>query len=720
MKRQLTSIMLFSALLVGGASTFVSCTDHESDSAYNTSISLADAIKQQAKALDDLTRDMEDKLATKLDKNDPDYLALDGRIKANKQVLDAWKNSAVGELAGYANLDAAIRASQAYTDLDGKYDDLLVKIQGEDGKGGLVGEIEALRSKQSKDAEALTKALNNKFNSLSGTVTSLKDAQAKVNQAYADALDYLINHNLNSIAINATENPVLGYYNAAFIGSQLNLASSFYGTAAQTNQDWGITKGELLNTGNAGHIYVSLNPTELDPNDVVGLKLVDSQGNEAKGFELGNLENTSRVLTYGVTKAVEPSANGFYAIPVKATDPANDDFSLNKGELKEAAKNILAKLQHPSQTNLQVSQIATTLYRSINNKLKAYTVKAEYYLYDPAKPEGERLVKKSQVAPAYNMAAFAVKPLSYNFLKNNEKLNNLDLPSFPTLQSRINFNDYKFNWTPIEGLTDIETSVTLKGMPDINSIKVNGTVPAPTVDASAMIIGKETVKGTVNSDGNVVFDWGTLGAKADVTIGDINVSGLGVTYNKTDQTYDITIPMADFNRIIDDINRQVGNMIGNVNGIVDKVNGYAETIDGKYIAGINKLITKFENVLKKSNALLQPAMFYLTSDNNWNQLARVKEGASYLKLEGGKASTVFVATSYTAELLAPAYKKCISVTNKPSGATVTGVNLDKVVNGDVQKIGFEADKEGVYELTYKAVDYSGIEASKKFYVKVVK
>ncbi len=40
MKRQLTSILLFSALLVGGASTFVSCTDHESDSAYDTSVSL--------------------------------------------------------------------------------------------------------------------------------------------------------------------------------------------------------------------------------------------------------------------------------------------------------------------------------------------------------------------------------------------------------------------------------------------------------------------------------------------------------------------------------------------------------------------------------------------------------------------------------------------------------------------------------------------------------
>lgn len=712
MKRQLTSILLFSALLVGGASTFVSCTDHESDSAYNTSISLADAIAKQKTALETADGLLQQQIdALKENKADANKLAaLEGRVAANEAALGIINKPSVAELAQFATLDAAIRGSQAYVEL--------ADIIGDEDHG-LIHEIEALRQKQAADAEALTNALNEKLGELNTTVGNLKDAQAKVNQAYADALDYLINHNLNSIAINATENPVLGYYNAAFLGSQLNLASSFYGTAAQTNQDWGITKGELLNTGNAGHIYVSLNPTELDPNDVVGLKLVDSQGNEAKGFELEDLENTSRVLTYGVTKAVEPSANGFYAIPVKATDPANDDFSLNKGELKEAAKNILEKLQHPSQTNLQVSQIATTLYRSINNKLKAYTVKAEYYLYDPSKPEDERLVKKSQVAPAYNMAAFAVKPLSYNFLKDNEKLNNLDLPSFPTLQSRINFNDYKFNWTPIEGLTDIETSVTLKGMPDINTIKVNGTVPAPTVDATAMIIGTETVKGTVK-DGKVIFDWGTLGATADVKIGDINVSGLGVTYNKTDQTYDITIPMADFNRIIDDINRQVGNMIGNVNGIVDKVNGYAETIDGKYIAGINKLITKFENVLKKSNALLQPAMFYLTSDNNWNQLARVAEGASYLKLEGGKASTVFVATSYTAELLAPAYKKCISVTNTPSGATVTGVNLGKVVNGDVQKIGFEADKEGVYELTYKAVDYSGVEASKKFYVKVVK
>lgn len=707
MKRQLTSILLFSALLVGGASTFVSCTDHESDSAYNTSISLADAIAKQKAELTKLNSELETK-------HDTDKKALEKRIKANEKALN---NGALSELGQYATLDLAIQQTMFYTE---EFKDVKEDIMA----------LEEFRKKYPEEAQMVTDELEKKFKALNKTVTDEAKAQEELNKAYNTAFDYLINKNLQNIAINATENPVLGYYNAAFLGSKLNLVSSFYGTAAQKNQGWGIEKNELLNNGDAGKIYITLNPNEIDPDCITDLKLVDSQGNEAKGFKLGDeegnlIKTTSKVLTYGFTKAA--SANGFYEVPVRATDPANDDFSLNKGELKEAAKNILAKLQHPSQTNLQVSQIATTLYRSINNQLKAYTVKASYVLYDPTQPVEKRFVVKSQVAPTYDMAAFAVKPLSYNFLKDNEKLNNLDLPSFPTLQSRINFNDYKFNWTPIAGMGTMKTSITLKGMPDLDNIQIDGNVVVPVPGVGVSFAG-QIVEGVLDpATGKVTVDLSNLSPNVQVTFKDgqdkvkINKDNFKITIPQDkEQSYDVEIPMDEFNKIIDNINSQVGNMIGNVNGIVDKVNGYVETIDGKYIAGINKLITKFENVLKKSNALLQPAMFYLTSDNNWNQLARVAEGASYLKLEGGKASTVFVATSYTAELLAPAYKKCISVTNKPSGATVTGVNLGKVVNGDVQKIGFEADKEGVYELTYKAVDYSGVEASKKFYVKVVK
>lgn len=59
MKRQVTSILLFSALLVGGASTFVSCTDHESDAAYEVTGTVADQVKKQATELENLVTKLE-------------------------------------------------------------------------------------------------------------------------------------------------------------------------------------------------------------------------------------------------------------------------------------------------------------------------------------------------------------------------------------------------------------------------------------------------------------------------------------------------------------------------------------------------------------------------------------------------------------------------------------------------------------------------------------
>ena len=423
MKRQLTSILLFSALLVGGASTFVSCTDHESDSAYNTSISLADAIAKQKSDLTDLNLWL-----GKLKEENPSLAkAIDARIEANWKAMDKGAISALGQ---YATLDAAIQGSQVYKDLNKKVDDH-------------IRAIEDLRKKDEKAAKQFTEDLNKRLEMIEGSVSDEAEARKKVQAVYDQAFDYLVNKNLTSIAINATENPVLGYYNAAFLGSKLNLVSSFYGTAAQKNQGWGIKQNELLNNGDAGKIYITLNPNEIDPECITDLKLVDSQGNEAKGFKLGDIQTTDRVLTYGFTKAA--SANGFYEVPVLATDPANDDFSLNKGELKEAAKNVIAKLQNPKESNLNLSQIATTLYRSVNNQLKAYTVKATYYLYDPTvtNEDGTKgaLVEKHQVAPTYDMAAFAVKPLSFNTLKGNQSLKNLGLAldkyMLPTLSDKL-------------------------------------------------------------------------------------------------------------------------------------------------------------------------------------------------------------------------------------------------------------------------------------------
>lgn len=675
MKRQLTSILLFSALLVGGASTFVSCTDHESDSAYNTSISLADAIAKEKQALIEITN----KLETKAD-HAADKAALEARINENRRLIDA-----LGEKFGdYANLDAAVAASKAYTD---------EKVT--EAKDVLNQKIEQLRGEDESAREQLKAALMEKITANGEAISNEADARKQLQDNYDMAFDFLINKNLNSIAINATENPVLGYYNAAFIGSQLNLVSSFYGTAAQTKQDWGIAQGALLNDGNAGEIYVSLNPTEIDPRCITSLKLVDSQGNEAKGFELGQLQNTSRVLTYGFTKAAaEVSANGFYAIPVKAVDPANDDFSLNKGELKEAAKNVIAKLQNPKKSSLNLSQIATALYSSVNNKLKAYTVKAEYYLWNP---ETMELVKKSAVAPTYNMAAFAVKPLSFNTLKDNQSLKNLGLAldkyMIPTLSDKLG----KF-------MDALDVQV------ELSEDKKNLNVYTIVALADVTVQYDEATKKAWFEKNGAPIDGSEIKNVTEVEkITSTNLEGGHVQNVYKIKTTDSTI--AD---VVAELNEQLNTKLQPVK---DAIKNAATKWDNA-ITPVNNLLKKINANIGNVNELLQPTLLYKsTKTNTWNVLSTLK-GTRGTRMTG-TGSTVLVATSWTGELLAPAYKKSVYV--KESGADVTlmdGTSAKTPFSGSVQKVLFTAKDKGNYTVVYKAVDYSGVETTKEYNITV--
>lgn len=678
MKRQLTSILLFSALLVGGASTFVSCTDHESDSAYNTSISLADAIAKQKAELTDLNNE----LAKKVDKTTDavDKQKLSDRITANEKALG---EGALAELGKFASLDLAIQQSRFYT---------------EEFKGvkDQIKALEEFRKNYPDKAEDITKDLEDKFKTLDKKVSDEAEAQEALNEAYNTAFDYLINKNLQNIAINATENPVLGYYNAAFLGSKLNLVSSFYGTAAQTSQDWGIEKNDFLNNGDAGKIYITLNPNEIDPKCITDLKLVDSQGNEAKGFKLGDIQTTDKVLTYGFTKAA--SANGFYEVPVLATDPANDDFSLNKGELKEAAKNIIAKLQNPKKSNLNLSQIATTLYRSVNNQLKAYTVKASYVLYDPTQPVEKRFVVKSQVAPTYDMAAFAVNPLSFNTLKDNQSLKNLGLAldkyMIPTLSDKLgkfmDALDVKVELSEDKQNLNVYTIVALA---DVTVKYDEATKKAWFVKNGAPIAGSE-IKNVTEVE----------------LITSTNLEGGHVQNVYKIKTTDSTI--AD---VVAELNKQLNTKLQPVKDAIQN----AATKWDNAITPVNNLLKKINANIGNVNELLQPTMLYKNSNTGyWNTLSTLK-GKLGTRMTG-TGSTVLVATSWTGELLAPAYKKSVYV--KESGADVTlmdGKTSAKTpFSGSVQKVLFTAKDKGNYTVVYKAVDYSGVETTKEYNITV--
>lgn len=658
MKRQLTSILLFSALLVGGASTFVSCTDHESDSAYDTSVSQIAKLTELNKWLGELKE------------TNPDLAsAIDARIQANMDVIKD------GVYADKERFEAAIQGSEAYKNLKGD-------VEGVDSR---VSALERLRLTDSIAAKKITDALNHRLDSVSGSLNS--------------ALNTLLEQKLDGITVNATENPVTGYWNASFTGLNLKLASSFYGVAAEGNEDWDVKANQVLGKGgNAGYLYVSLNPTEIDPS-LVKVELVNSQGEPAKGFKLGDIDNTDKVLTFG-TKAASVSANGFYQVPVIASDPQNDGVEFDKGALAAAAKNALNELKNPKSNDLDLSLIASALYKNIP-VLTAYGVKAEYYLYNPDTKNLELKKTVKHAVSDYDIAAFAVKPVSYNFLKDNatlDKLSDWAVENFrlPSLSSKLD--------KVIDAL-NVEISYDKADEFYTYSVITPNGLYCQQDGNDVVIFGQGT-----NLDNGQIVD-GELYRIKNATVEKkfLSTGGSAVEFVFVIKTKDSTI--AD---LLASANKQIAGKLQPIKNVLSNVNAKWENV----IAKVNPLLSKVASKIGSANKLLQPTILYVDQNGNPNTLSTIggRLGTRFV----GTGATTLYPTSWTAELLAPAYKKSISVLEK--GATVTltnGKSAAEPFDGSVNKVIFNAEKAGTYTIVYKAIDYSGVEVEKTFNVNVV-
>ena len=658
MKRQLTSILLFSALLVGGASTFVSCTDHESDSAYDTSVSQIAKLTELNKWLGELKE------------TNPDLAsAIDARIKANMNVIKD------GVFADTARVNAAIQGSQAYKNLKGQVD----------GVDARVSALERLRLTDSIAAKKITDALDHRLDSVSGSLSN--------------ALNILLEQKLDGITVNATENPVTGYWNASFTGLNLKLASSFYGVAAEGNEDWDVKANQVLGKGgNAGYLYVSLNPTEIDPS-LVKVELVNSQGEPAKGFKLGDIDNTDKVLTFG-TKAATVSANGFYQVPVIASDPQNDGVEFDKGALAAAAKNVLNELRNPKSNDLDLSLIASALYKNIP-VLTAYGVKAEYYLYNPDTKNLELKKTVKHAVSDYDIAAFAVKPVSFNFLKDNATLDKLSgwavenfrLPSLSSkLDKVIDALNVEISYDKADEFYTYSV-ITPNGLfcqQDGNDVVIYGQGTdlnnGQLIDGELYRIKNATVEKKFISTGGTAYEFVFVIKTKDSTIADLLASA----------------------------NKQIAGKLQPIKDVLSKTGSKWENV----IAKVNPLLQKVSSKIGSANKLLQPTILYVDQNGNPNTLSTIggRLGTRFV----GTGATTLYPTSWTAELLAPAYKKSISVLEK--GATVTltnGKSAAEPFDGSINKVIFNAEKAGTYTIVYKAIDYSGVEVEKTFNVNVV-
>ena len=737
MKRQLTSILLFSALLMGGASTFVSCTDHESDAAYNTSISIADAVTKQIDALKRANQLLQDDINALKNgdvKNNKNKIAvLEGQVAANTAAIAGLTTTTSTLTQQYTQLDT--RLQESIGTLNGKadktdLDELKATVNGITGSlpdklqeldqaiqdiAGLRTDVNNANNKadELKDRlDSLTDELNRKLGTLDEDINTLGEAingingqlstmQGQLDNIVKDvanlksAIADILNKGVTGIEIQATDCPVTGYENAAFLGAQANILSAYWGAPSTGDEEFGVEGGKIIKS-DAGNIYININPANVDPSAIT-FRLVDSQGNDAPGFKLGAPVITDKVLKYGISRAT--SANGFYAIPVECTNPQNDGLELNKGQLKEAAKNVLAKLQHPKSTNLNLSGLATALYSNINNKLTAYGIQASWKQKDETGKEVDKVVTSK-----INLAAFAVKPLSFKFLANNSKLDNLSLDRFmfPTgMKEKLNgINGIDFNniIDPSTGKTiEVATVVAVPGVKvvangkDLDFIQISDNKKLNTIK-NAYIVSEEV-------------------ANKDISI---EVNGESGSTTLTTYIYEIKVQDNTMKELIADLNSNLSTTLGPVKTAIN----WANTFAGKYdavVPTVNNLIKKIEGTIHNANKFLQPAMLFKSSNGNWGF---VSTGHRFATSFVGVGATPLVATTYTAELLAPAYKKQLYVKEAGAEILVNGKATKAPFNGEIQKVVFNASKAGKYTIVYKAIDYSGKVVEKNFYVTV--
>ena len=791
MKRQVTSILLFSALLVGGASTFVSCKDTESDALYDSNGKVAEVIAKQAKDISDLA----DKLAKETkDRKDADQVFTDfinGKAVQIKETADkAWaqaqeNKTKIGELttqisglqtqlgdllalAGrvqglegkVSELESKFESFKPcecdFTALESKYTELKnqqdldrARIQAiEDGKTTLDEELGRINTTLTGKVDKKTfddlkdqvnrnqttvdtymnkvETLENKFadyversyltnnyytrddvdNAITDASDALKTQISDLKTELTTQLNKLFNamaNEVTGIVVNRFYSPILGSYKD-MMGTEARFLGAYYGYAEDNatigNED--ISADDLLlddAKDNAGSIGVYINPANKDFSGLT-FKIVDSQGNVTPF--IATATKNEKVEHYGYTRAGEVSTTPNYYLLKVSIDPNRLDevktwTSADVESLKGVAQNILNKLKN-RKNNLNLTEIANTLYKTFNNRLTEYHLALEQELTD-----GTNKSLNVTIADK-DFAATVIKPLSYKFLSGGI---NYDIKDIPTLESKgLYIDTSSLKWT------------------DLNHIaNINQTVEVDVPNASTMTIDKNKVHITANGE----LEWvdpnnktkieDLKGVKVDVN--GITFDAGAVTYNTKKQAVTVTVSMAEFNKIIDQVNSQVGNMLGTVENLANKVNKFESTIDGRFIDRVNSYIHKCNYWLDNANKFLQPAMF-ATDGNNWVKLPTIASGATYVKMTNGKANVLLLPTSYTLEYLAPAYKKYITVKD-PSGATVTGENIGKVISGNIHKAGFTATKEGVYTITYDAVDYTGGKAkTKTFFIKVVK
>lgn len=668
--------------------------------------------------------------------------AAEGNIGANAEAIAANKK-AITELK--EDLD---QTKQDVASLLAKYNALETRV------GALEATVATLASQADLDA------LVDKVNKNIDDIAALQGDVSKLMQIYNR-----LNQMVSSIEIQRVVNPLFGSISTP-LGIETNILVNYWGQytgakdltfpsyrpvdgldhmldEADANMLAGLYTPRVIKNNEylmdqqtgLGTVYLTINPNTV--NFTGGDLALESSNGTQSAVQLRNVRRCDEELKFGLTRGAN---NGFYM--ADAYLPANYDaihqtcLKIVPG-LETAVKDVVT-----DHTGASVVNLMKKVYQQVTSGIPALGVKAGWTADDGNGPKNYAVYSK------YGIAATTFRPLSYNTLAGTHIGN-----KFPTI-------------SPLKSATKY-----LEEFFDKDKFKFDFS--GSTVNVGEVAFNFNLEKFELNSNAHITA------TSPGITVTGTTASG--EPFTATTGSFSIDVTQKDLQPLIDDLNRQLNGKIDGWNqqmkdafteamnklrnNINSEVNDFVLSLQGKIndqignilddimgdVAGklqpfmdkannfidlYNRVANKLNGYLANPNQYLQVAMVYTTGSGQLQFLSNDWSDPTVFAKNGGTGISLF-ATSYTAEIAAPAYLKFVAITDiKGAGGSAKGGNaamiselkalnkqgsMCKVLPGRQKRVAVPTAqmKAGqTYEIVYTALDYRGYTSTQHFYITV--
>ena len=571
---------------------------------------------------------------------------------------------------------------------------------------------------------------------------SLKDELAAI-QAHIKDLVYALENMVTSVTVNATATTILPN-SKVFPGINAQFIGAAYGEPVKPAGEFPSTDASLYVDGNAlpaaliagdtyswdesdkyigvkdnfaGKVYFTLNPSNVDPANLKGLKLVNSKKVDGKQVEvatLGTATECTDELTWGQTRAIGYDQNHeaklWVADATMDVDNVKQAIDLKQMVDFKSIKNSVETMINSAKTSGVKTAGKTVLQESAKIAANLVTAQLPSMTAVALKAEWNDTIGTRSVLSDYSIAATAYKPLSFAEFKDVQFTANTDLSTIDNAVYKF-ANKFKKTINNIIAKvkkTNVDFSIDLDDL-DPKKFNVEKTIYV------FVRTGEETAKDGSGNDVKVVTIKKIYFSTDDEDLtGKTNIAGVtDFAANKTYYTTvkvgeDLTDEVAKIKKAVEggidtsSINDLLKEAITSLRDVKDGVDDIASLAD-RVTDYLSTIINKSINFIG-TGRVLEPILL-VNTDNGIQRATGNYTAGTY----------TFIPTTLNYEVLAPAYKKYIAVVD--ANGDVRYKTLKSKGEEGFKNLEVEL-KANDTKIVYAAMDFRGYQIAKVYDITV--